>query len=182
MKEEKSAWDDISKCWKRIAAVIGACSAGAAFLINGFGFPTDKTILYVSVLGIMMLIISFYVDKQTKYIREEIREKRKESADTLAGHIEESNKVIAQFTDTLKDIKETTDDTRKDTLRIQLLMVIKDDPKNKDTILKLAETYFVKLKGDWYMTSVFMQWAKDNDVLIPDAVLVSLKNTDHKED
>ena len=177
MKEEKSAWDDVSRVWKRIAAVIAACSAGAAFLINGFGFPTDKTILYVSVLGIMVLIISFYVDKQTKYIREEIREKRKESEDKLSAHISESNRVIGKIDETLIDIKKTTDDTRKDTLRIQLLMVIRDDPNNTDTILKLAETYFVKLKGDWYMTSVFMQWATEHDIMIPDVIFTSLNAT-----
>ena len=179
MKEEKSAWDDISRVWKRIAAVFAGCGALAAFLVNGFGFPMDKTILYVSVLGVMLLLVSFYVDKQTKYIREEIKASKKDNDDRLIEHTKESARVVDSINTTLTELKDVTLDTRKDTLRIQLLMIMRDQPENTDTILKLAETYFVKLKGDWYMTVEFMKWAKANDIMIPDEVFKCLNKTDN---
>ena len=179
MKEEKSAWDDISRVWKRVAAVLAACGALAAFLVNGFGFPMDKTILYVSVLGIMLLLVSFYVDKQTKYIREEIKACKKETDEQLFEHAKESTRVIDNVGKTLDEVKNLTLDTRKDTLRIQLLMIMRDQPENTDTILKLAETYFVKLKGDWYMTVEFMKWAKEHDIMIPEEVFKCLNKADN---
>ena len=178
MKEEKSAWDDISRVWKRVVAVFAACGALAAFLVNGFGFPMDKTILYVSVLGIMLLLVSFYVDKQTKYIREEIKESKKATDTQLLEHTKEPARVIDNVSKTLDEVTDLTLDTRKDTLRIQLLMIMRDQPDNTDTILKLAETYFVKLKGDWYMTVEFLKWAKAHDIIIPDEVFKCLNKSD----
>ena len=174
MKEEKSVWDDISKSWKRIAAVVAAMGAIATFFVNVFGSPLDKTVTVTSCLGIVILLISFYVDKQTKYIRDEIKEHQKESDNKLSAHIQEANKTVQGFQGVLDELKTLSKDTRKDTLRIQLLMIMKDQPENTDTILKLAETYFVKLKGDWYMTSEFMKWAKKHDVMIPDNIFNNL--------
>jgi hypothetical protein len=174
MKEEKSAWNDISTVWKRIAAVVAAMGVITTFFVNVFGSPLDKTVTITSCLGVVILLISFYVDRQTKYIREEIKDNRKVSDDKLSEHISESNKMIQTFGDTLKEMKKTGEDTRKDTLRIQLLMILKDQPENTDTILKLAETYFVHLKGDWYMTNEFMKWAKAHDIMIPDNIFGSL--------
>lgn len=175
--KNKSVWDDIARIWKRVAAVVAAMGVITTFFVNVFGSPLDKTVTITSCLGIVILLISFYVDRQTKYIRDEIKETRKESDDKLMSHVKESSSVISGFKDTLKEIKQTGEDTRKDTLRIQLLMVIRDDPENTDTILKLAETYFVKLKGDWYMTNLFMQWAKDHNILIPDTIFASLNSS-----
>ena len=35
-----------------------------------------------------------------------------------------------------------------------------EQPDEQTEILKIAEHYFVKLKGNWYMTSVFSKWCK----------------------
>lgn len=163
----KSTWDELARIWKRIAAVIAAMGVGATFFIKVFNSPADRTIMIASALGIVLLIISFYVDSQTKYIREEIKDSKKETDNKLLVHQQESVKVIGDIHDSLDELKKLSLDTRKDTLRIQLLMVMRDNPNNIDTILKLAETYFVKLKGDWYMTNEFNKWAKKHDVVVP---------------
>ena len=163
----KSVWDDISKYWKRIAAVIAAVGVISTFIINVFNAPTDKVLIITAGTGIILLLISFYVDKQTQYSREEITQAKKNNDENLANHIKDSNQIINGFTDTLSEIKKTGEDTRKDTLRIQLLMIMKDQPENTDTILRLAQTYFIKLKGDWYMTSEFNKWAKAHDIELP---------------
>lgn len=179
--KNKSVWDDISKYWKRIAAVIAAIGVLSTFIINVFNAPTDKVLIITAGTGIILLLISFYVDKQTQYIREEIQMHKKDTEDKLTTHTQESKKVIDNINDSLKELKDLSKDTRKDTLRIQLLMVIRDNPDNIDTILKLAETYFVKLRGDWYMTNEFNKWAKAHNVELPPDIFRVVNITSDKE-
>ena len=46
----------------------------------------------------------------------------------------------------------------RDQCRTQLLILIADYPEDHAEIMKLAQYYFVELKGDWYMTSIFNGW------------------------
>ena len=55
----------------------------------------------------------------------------------------------------------------KDGCRTQLLILISDYPGRQDEIMKLAKHYFYDLKGDWYLTSLFEKWLKDNEMLKP---------------
>lgn len=65
---------------------------------------------------------------------------------------------------------------RLDTTRLQLLILMEHQPDNIDTILSVAEYYFVKLKGDLYMTVLFNKWAKEHKVDIPTNIYDSIKN------
>lgn len=56
---------------------------------------------------------------------------------------------------------------RLDTTRTQLIMLMEHQPHNYDTIIKVAERYFCTLQGDWYLTSLFKDWAKREGVSIP---------------
>ena len=58
------------------------------------------------------------------------------------------------------DIKGTLKKLEKDGLRTQLLLLILMQPDEETEILKIAQHYFVKLKGNWYMTSMFSKWCK----------------------
>ena len=62
--------------------------------------------------------------------------------------------------DTRKNVKDKLITLEKDGLRTQLLLLILLQPDEQTEILKIAEHYFVKLKGNWYMTSVFSKWCK----------------------
>ena len=56
----------------------------------------------------------------------------------------------------------------KDGLRTQLLLLILIRPEEQTEILRIAEHYFKVLKGDWYMTSIFNNWLKANDIAEPE--------------
>lgn len=58
------------------------------------------------------------------------------------------------------DIKGTLKKLEKDGLRTQLLLLLLLQPDEETEILKIAQHYFVKLKGNWYMTSMFSKWCK----------------------
>ena len=187
-KEPKSVWTDISKTWGRIAAVIAAVGISATFVTKVFNTSTELTYSVFAALGVMLLIISFYVDKQAIYLHNEIiayeQQARKdfikaihEDRDQMTQIKEESNKKIQDLTENIDKILTVSEDTRKDTVRIQLLMVLSHQPENVDTIFKLAETYFISLQGDWYMTNEFIKWAKERNIVIPPNIFKSMDIT-----
>lgn len=184
-KGPKSVWTDISKTWGRIAAVIAAVGGSATFVVKVFHTSSELTYSVFAALGIMLLIISFYVDKQSAYLHDEIiayeQQARKDfikaihkDRDQMTQIKVESNNKITQLNSNIDKILEASNETRKDTVRIQLLMVLSHQPENIDTIFRLAEKYFVQLEGDWYMTNEFVKWAKDRNIIIPPNIFNSL--------
>ena len=64
-------------------------------------------------------------------------------------------------------ILEEQQKTEKDNLRTQLLVMMNMMPNNHEEIMTLAERYFKELKGDWFYSSLFSKWLKDNNVEKP---------------
>lgn len=65
---------------------------------------------------------------------------------------------------------------RLDTTRTQLIMLMEHQPHNYDTIIKIAERYFCQLHGDWYLTSLFKEWAKRENIQIPEEIYHATKH------
>lgn len=57
--------------------------------------------------------------------------------------------------------------TEKDALRTQLLVMMNMMPNNHEEIMTLAQRYFAELKGDWFYSSLFAKWLKDNQIEKP---------------
>ena len=57
----------------------------------------------------------------------------------------------------LKDMKQEQSLTR-----LELIMLMEHDPENNAEIEKVAKHYFVELDGDWYMTGLYSQWAREH--------------------
>lgn len=66
------------------------------------------------------------------------------------------------------EIKKRLDKLEKDTVRTQLMTLMHDYPHRLDEIMEVAHHYFIDLKGNWFMTSLFTQWLKDNNIDKPD--------------
>lgn len=96
---------------------------------------------------------------------------------TVFGAVIGSNALFAfiQFmitrNDTKKSVKGKLTLLEKDVLRTQLLLLILLKPEEKQEILTIGEHYFSKppqgLGGDWYMTSIFGKWLKENSIEHP---------------
>lgn len=83
--------------------------------------------------------------------------------------IERHDKKVEKEEDGKKDdIKNTLNKLEKDGLRTQLLLLILIKPEEKTEILRLAEHYFKVLHGNWYMTSIFNNWLKAENVANPE--------------
>ena len=88
------------------------------------------------------------------------------SAMTSGGVLAFLQFLIAR-NDDKQGIKKSLKKLEKDGLRTQLLLMILLQPDEQTEILKIAEHYFVKLKGNWYMTGLFSKWC-DAHGLEPD--------------
>lgn len=58
--------------------------------------------------------------------------------------------------------------SEKDELRTQLLLLLSDYPHETAEILKISEHYFADLEGNWYCTSLFNKWLEENDIAKPE--------------
>lgn len=76
-------------------------------------------------------------------------------------------KFLIERHDQKSGIGATLRKLEKDGLRTQLLLLILMRPEEESEILKIAEHYFIKLKANWYMTSIFKKWC-DERGLEPD--------------
>lgn len=193
MDSQKSVWTDIAKVWGRIAGVLSAVGIIATFIVKVFNTSPELTYSVFAGLGIVLLLISFYVDKQASYTYSEIKSVEKVCREDFSKAMQEqknmqdeykkdSDERIESFRESVKDLIITTKETRRDTLRIQLLMILTHQPENVDTILKLAEDYFVNLHGDWYMTSEFNKWAKAHNITIPTYISTAIQETHDSKD
>lgn len=63
----------------------------------------------------------------------------------------------------------------QDATRSQLLTLMSDYPDNESEVLKVAQHYFRDLNGDWYMTSLFTQWADERGIDVSSIVFVKGK-------
>lgn len=186
----KNVWNDIANTWGRVGGVIAAVGILATFVSKTCNLSPELIYSIFGGLGTVLLIISFYVDRQAEYTHQEIVNYEQKAREDFTKALDETKLAVQQnredterrisnFKEDVKVLLENTKETRKDTLRIQLLMILEQQPENIDTILKLAETYFVELHGDWYMTSLFSQWAKDHDIIIPNHIYNAIDDT-HK--
>lgn len=92
--------------------------------------------------GNIILFIKFLIERHDRKMEKEEDKSR-----------EELNKTLRRL--------------EKDVLRTQLLLLILLRPEEQTEILKIAEHYFVKLKANWYMTSIFKKWC-DTQKLKPE--------------
>ena len=79
---------------------------------------------------------------------------------------EDKNELIS-IKDDISSIKSQLKLNEKDALRTQLMVMIKDYPTETTDILRLAEYYFKRLKGNWVLTDIFSRWASENNIVIP---------------
>ena len=67
-----------------------------------------------------------------------------------------------------KGVKSKLKKIEKDSVRLQLLLLMSDYPDEKQEIMEAARYYFITLKGDWYLTSLFSKWLKQQKLERPD--------------
>lgn len=77
-------------------------------------------------------------------------------------------KMTERLDSRLAGVENTVNEIRQDTVRLQLDNLINNDSENIESILNVAKTYFIDMKGDWYMTEKFKKWGKAHGVDLSD--------------
>lgn len=80
---------------------------------------------------------------------------------------DQKNNDIEDIKKAIDDLRDEMMDIRQGNARSELLLLLNDYPDNEGEVLKQAEKYFVQLKGDFYMTSLFTKWLSLNHITIP---------------
>lgn len=71
---------------------------------------------------------------------------------------------LAEVKNELHTVRAELEDNNIQTARLDLNTAIEHTPHEHETILKLAEHYFLVLGGDAWMSGKFRKWAKDEGV------------------
>lgn len=66
----------------------------------------------------------------------------------------------------LHSIKSGQDGINMRVTRMELMNLMRDDPDNIDSVLQVAEYYFIELDGNAYAHAMFEKWAKEHGVAI----------------
>lgn len=113
--------------------------------------------LLITVLGsaAFFSFIQFLITRWDKK-----KDKKEEREDTIKEDIDSIKAGI-------QELNEKADIQEKDSCRTQLLVLIADYSQDKSEIMRLAEHYFDDLDANWYMSSIFTGWLKDNNIERP---------------
>lgn len=75
-----------------------------------------------------------------------------------------SSKITESVDKKLDNISRQLDSIELNSTRNQLLTLMSNYPDNKSEILKVAYHYFKNLNGDWYVSELFDEWAKERNI------------------
>lgn len=75
--------------------------------------------------------------------------------------------ILAEMSKDIKELKQFNKDERLDLLRIQLMTLTHIHPENVVEIMEVAEEYFMKHNGDWYMSSLFKEYLENQGMEVP---------------
>lgn len=117
------------------------------------------------------LLLNFYMFKKNKEFEKYNLEKEQENKKVDA----EITKKVAPLSKEIKKLKEIINDLVLDSKRTQLLILINHSPDDVESIMKVAHIYFVELDGDWYMSKVFVDWAKEKNIDVDDIIKLTNK-------
>lgn len=159
-----TVWGDIKELKGWVIGAIAFDAAITTLLVTAFEVDAVKTTIATTATTIVALAIIFLIYKSEARSRGELQK-----------HIDDSNVLVADLKNDMTEIKKMILENGKSTLRIEINEEMLQNPHNQDTILKMAERYFSPpMKGDWYMTNRFLDWAEKEKVHLPPS-LIGLK-------
>ena len=84
---------------------------------------------------------------------------------------DQKKSLLAALKKAVEEIKEKMEaqnlENKRDMCRQQLLLLMAVYPQEKQEILTVAKHYFVDLGGNWYASSIFQRFLKDNEIEPP---------------
>lgn len=166
--EKKNSLDDVKYMRNYILGVVAFSTAIATFLINCIP-ATPKELVFISVAGLAtaMVVIGLLITRSER-----------RQAKALAEHECMSKEQVEIMSSSIKRIEGIAMENQRSSVRTEMNMAIHNYPQDHTTILKMAQRYFVELKGDWVETDLFLNWVeKEKQAKRPVNVPLQLMNT-----
>lgn len=83
----------------------------------------------------------------------------------VGAFIGASNYIVGQLDAHIQGqmagLKADVSEVKLSSTRNELILMIEHNPKNVVEIERLAKVYFVDMNGDFYMTSLYSEWARE---------------------
>ena len=152
MNENKNSREDLITLRNYTLGVVAFATAVSTLLIQVLHFRTEPTIACTLAFACMMLLIVYLIGRA---------ENRNQLM--LRDHIDESSVVVGGFEKRLGSIDDVLVDIQASALRTEMNSVMFRTPENHDTIIRMAEKYFVELGQDWVMTDTFLSWVESEE-------------------
>jgi len=78
----------------------------------------------------------------------------------LISRHDKKNDRLKDLVDDIDELKKGTKKAEKDSVRVQLLVLLAMYPDDDKEILEVAQHYFKDLKSNWFMTPIFYRWCQ----------------------
>lgn len=82
----------------------------------------------------------------------------------LISRHDKKNDDLKELKEEIKDLQKETKKSLKDSVRLQLLVLLIMRPDEDKEIIEVAQHYFNDLKGNWYMTPLFYKWCQTKKI------------------
>ena len=126
---------------KKLSAIIAAVTAISGIFTAVTGFNPAWAVLITGGSGLVLFLVSAMCDRVIEKVN-----KRIDSVET----------DLKKETDAIRAENHQQDLSLK---RLELMNLIRNCPENKVEIEKVARHYFTVLKGDWYASQIYSEWA-----------------------
>lgn len=70
-------------------------------------------------------------------------------------------------TDKIDKLNKSIESLQRSQCRTEMLVMMNHYPNEQMEIMRLAKVYFCDMKGDFYLTSLFSKWLKENNIDVP---------------
>lgn len=172
----KNSIEDLKTLRNWILGVATFATSISTFLVQALHFRLEPTLLVVLAFSILIIVIVFLINRV---------EKRQE--EKLESHIKHSETNTTKLNNRLDFIDKVLLDIQRSTLRTEMNNEIARHPENHDTILRMAQRYFLPVEAgglgaNWVQADLFLSWAeKENAKGRPVHIPVDLSQAVAKE-
>ncbi len=82
----------------------------------------------------------------------------------LISRHDNKNDALKEIKDAIAELQEDTKKAEKDSVRLQLLVLLSMYPNDEKEIIDVGERYFKGLEGNWYATPLFYKWCLEKGI------------------
>ena len=166
-----TAVEDLKSLRNWTLGIVAFATTVATVLVQALHFRPEPTIIAVAGFACALVLIVILIQRSENRQRQIVEEHVSTRAEQMAS----LNKRLDVVDSVLLEIQRST-------LRTEMNNAIARHPENHDTILKMAEKYFLGLDANWVQVDLFQGWMdKEKEAGRPVNVPIELLKTTQRK-